>query len=139
MILSGKAASACVSRCAVQLHARARNSCLVQNEFKGDTASFEMQFEAIADKLLGNTADDAFDCSFQLCHHSFFAGRIVEQQHKHAEKKRELLASRSVKMPIVGAFPAGLGNPSHRAAPVEHARLIIQLCVPDARYIFLSV
>jgi hypothetical protein len=68
-----------------------------------------------------------------------FAGRIVEQQHRHVEKKRELLASRSVKMPIVGDFPAGLGNSPHRAAPVDHARLIIQLCVPDARYIFLSV
>jgi hypothetical protein len=68
-----KAASACISRSAVQLHARARNSCLIQNEFKGDAASFEAQFEAVADKLLGENVSFQFVCvcvcdsSFCIC------------------------------------------------------------------------
>jgi hypothetical protein len=58
----------------------------------------------------------------------------VEQQHKHAEMKRELLASRSFKVPVGGTMPAGQSQQPHfRAAPVEHARLVIQLCVPTAR------
>jgi len=61
------------------------------------------------------------------------AGRIVEQQRKHAEAKRELLASRSVKKPSLGPLPSGIGLHQARAAPVDHARLIIQLCLPTPR------
>jgi hypothetical protein len=50
----------------------------------------------------------------------------VEQQQRHAEAKREFLTSRSFKMSIVG-------TPQHLAAPLDHARLIIHLCVPTAR------
>jgi hypothetical protein len=57
----------------------------------------------------------------------------VEQQHKHAEMKRELLASRSFKIPVGGTLPAGQSQSQFRAAPVEHARLVVQLCVPTAR------
>jgi hypothetical protein len=57
----------------------------------------------------------------------------VEQQRRHSEAKREFLASRSVKVPNLGALPAGLGPHQARTAAVDHARLIIQLCVPIPR------
>jgi hypothetical protein len=72
----GKAASACVSRGAVQVHARARNICLVQNEFKGDATSFEMQFEAVADKLLGK-ADDALPLCLFCCVMTFVCVQVA--------------------------------------------------------------
>ena len=117
----------------MQLHARARNSCLIQNEFKGDASSFETQFEAVADKLLGDTSNIDVDFGLQLRHFFSFSGRIVEQQRRHAEAKRELLASRSFKSTIWGALPAVLGSPQVHPASVEHARLVIQLCLPTAR------
>ena len=52
----------------MQLHARARNSCLIQNEFKGDASTFETQFEAVADKLLGDTSYVHVDFGLQLRH-----------------------------------------------------------------------
>ena len=95
--------------------------------------------------------DTVWSCSWQtagwhfLCSRWFwlavtssfsFSGRIVEQQRRHAEAKRELLASRSFKSPIWGALPAVLGSPQVHPASVEHARLVIQLCLPTARWIF---
>lgn len=56
----------------------------------------------------------------------------MEQQRRHAEAKRELLASRYFKMPVVGFLPAALGPPQFRASPVDHARLIVQLCPPTS-------
>lgn len=56
----------------------------------------------------------------------------MEQQRRHAEAKRELLASRYFKMPAVGFPPAALGPPQFRASLVDHARLIVQLCPPTS-------
>jgi hypothetical protein len=68
-----KDASASISRCAVQLHASARNSCLLQNEFKGDASSFETQFEAVADKLIGDSAVELLSlCGLRKKDHSVF-------------------------------------------------------------------
>ena len=68
-----KDASTSISRCAVQLHASARNSCLLQNEFKGDASSFETQFEAVADKLIGYSAVEVLSlCGLRKKDHSVF-------------------------------------------------------------------